>query len=394
MKTIMFVECGRSGYGGSFHSLYHTVVNLNPEKYRFVVVFFNKTIFYEKLTKCGIKCYYLNDPIYENCFTYKKFLLLKLNGFVLRYFSRLSVLIKYIVHLKTIHNMESIIRKEGVGLIHLNNQLSLNYMGLFSAKSTGIPCVVHLRTFNSGGLNSYKIAFATDIIRKYIAISKEIKYHWVDRGLDTKNIDVIYNILTSVQGDGMASGPVSLSSFCCGLKIIYVGRLIECKGVQFLLECFAQLANDNINNRLFLVGDGEYEGKTRELVSLLNIEDSVVFLGFRENPRPFIKQADLLVLPSKEEGFGRVLLEAMDVGTPVIGTRVGGIPEIVEHGVNGLLVNYGDVKSLNDSILKILKDGPFRDKLIRGGYETIRNKFRPDIYQRKLENIYDSLLLD
>ena len=60
-------------------------------------------------------------------------------------------------------------------------------------------------------------------------------------------------------------------------------------------------------------------------------------MGYRSNPLVFIRNADLLVLPSSEEGFGRVLLEAMDVGTPVIGTRVGGIPEIIDHKKNGYL---------------------------------------------------------
>jgi glycosyltransferase involved in cell wall biosynthesis len=98
------------------------------------------------------------------------------------------------------------------------------------------------------------------------------------------------------------------------------------------------------------------------------------------------------VLPSNNEPFGRVLLEAMYIGTPAIGTKTGGIPEIIEDGVSGLLVDYGDVKSLTDSMFKILKDRPFGDKLIRGGYETINSKFREDIYQKKLENVYDTLI--
>jgi len=100
----------------------------------------------------------------------------------------------------------------------------------------------------------------------------------------------------------------------------------------------------------------------------------------------------LLVLPSSEEGFGRVLLEAMDVGTPVIGTRVGGIPEIIEHGVNGLLVDYGDVDNLKRSIAEILNNNLLREEIIQGGYDTINSKFRVETYQGKLENIYDTLL--
>jgi len=392
MKTIMFVECGSSGYGGSFHSLYHTVVNLNPEKYRSVVVFLNKTFFYEKLTESGIRCYYLNDPIYKNCYTYKKFLLLKLNGFVLRYLSSMSVLVQYIIHLKTIHDMESIIRKECVDLIHLNNQLSLNYMGVFVAKSLSIPCVSHLRTFNSYGLNGSKISYAKKIKIKYIAISEKIKRHWVEKGLESKKVDVIYNVYQPVENGGLQNIDVAAMSEYDGFKIIFVGRIIECKGIPFLLESFKQVLDNDIRARLFLVGDGVDMKMIRGYVKTLGIEPYAVFMGYQENPGQFISIADLLILPSKEEGFGRVLLEAMDVGTPVIGTRIGGIPEVIEHGVNGLLVDYGDIEALKKSIIEIQEDKLLRKKLIQGGYETINSKFCVETYQGKLENVYDTLL--
>ena len=98
------------------------------------------------------------------------------------------------------------------------------------------------------------------------------------------------------------------------------------------------------------------------------------------------------MLPSNNEPFGRVLLEAMYIGTPAIGTKTGGIPEIIEDGVSGILVDYGDVETLKKSIIIILENDQVRKKLIRGGDETINSKFREDIYQRKLENVYDTLL--
>jgi glycosyltransferase involved in cell wall biosynthesis len=98
------------------------------------------------------------------------------------------------------------------------------------------------------------------------------------------------------------------------------------------------------------------------------------------------------VLPSSEEGFGRVLLEAMDVGVAVVGTKVGGIPEVIEHGTNGLLVDCGDSDDLKRSIIEILEDKLLRKKLIQGGYETINSKFRVETYQEKLENVYDNIL--
>jgi glycosyltransferase involved in cell wall biosynthesis len=78
----------------------------------------------------------------------------------------------------------------------------------------------------------------------------------------------------------------------------------------------------------------------------------------------------------------------MNIGTPVIGTKSGGIPEIIEDGINGLLVDYGDIEALKNSIIKILKNNSLREKIIQGGCETINSKFCVETHQEKLENVY------
>jgi glycosyltransferase involved in cell wall biosynthesis len=322
----------------------------------------------------------------------QKYILGKLNGFMLRYLPLFSVWFEYIIHRGTISKLTMLARRKNIDLIHLNNQIVLNFMGVFVAKSLSIPCVSHLRTFNSYGLNNSKILYTKRIMINYLAISEKIKRHWIEKGLDSKKIDVIYNVYQPSDDGALTDNDIPSVSEYDGYKIIFVGRLIECKGIPFLVKGFEQILNHNINAKLFLVGDGEEGDRLREDTSKLNIKQHVVFLGYRSNPQAFIRKADLLVLPSSEEGFGRVLLEAMDVGTPVIGTRIGGIPEIIEHGVNGFLVDYGDVDSLKQSIIAILKDESLRLKIIQGGYKTINTKFRVETYKEKLENIYDSFL--
>ncbi len=392
MRTILFVECGRSGYGGSFHSLYLTIKNLDRKKYKFNVVFFNKTVFYEKLTRAGTECHYIDDVIFSEGRRWQKYVLGKLNGFLLRYLPLFSVWFEYIIHRGTISKLTTLARRKNIELIHLNNQVVLNYMGVFITKSLGIPCISHLRTFNSYGLNKNKVDYLKKVNIRYVAISEKIKCHWVEKGLNPKKIDVIYNVCQSSDDDALPDSDIPSMSEYDGYKIIFVGRLIECKGIPFLVKGFGQILNNNINAKLFLVGDGEEENKLNEYISELNLKQHVVFLGYKTNPKAFIRKADLLVLPSSEEGFGRVLLEAMDDGTPVIGTRIGGIPEIIEHGINGLLVDHGDIDALKKSIIEILEDKLLRKKLIQGGYETINTKFRVETYKEKLENVYDNFL--
>ena len=392
IRNILFVECGRSGYGGSFHNLYLTIKNLSQRKYKFDIVFFNKSVFYERLSKTGTECHYIDDVIFSDGRMWQKYILGKLNGFMLRYLPLFSVWFEYIIHRGTISKLTMLTRRKNIDLIHLNNQVVLNFMGVFVAKFLSIPCVSHLRTFNSYGLNGSKISYAKKIMINYIAVSERIKGHWVEKGLDPKKVETIYNACQSVDNDVLCVNDVSVMSEYDGYKIIYVGRFTDCKGIPFLIESFSRALESNINAKLFLVGDGVEMGKIRTNVSLLNIESHVIFMGYQESPRNFISIADLLVLPSKEEGFGRVLLEAMEAGTPVIGTNIGGIPEIIEHELNGLLVSFGDVEQLKESMIRILTDDGFREKIICEGFRTINAKFSTNLYKNKMEKLYDSIM--
>lgn len=389
MKTILFIECGRSGYGGSFQSLYQTIKILNPAKYQSIVVFFNETLFYEKLRNEGIECYYLTDVICSNGGVFQKYLLGKINGFILRFLPRASIAAEYIIHFSAVKKLITLIRERKVDLIHLNNQPALNFLGLIAAKVANTPCVAHLRTFNSEGFNKYKVSYARRLNARFIAISKKIKEHWAGNGIEPERIEVIYNIFYPEERSDEKCIPLLTDYEGC--KILFVGRIAECKGIPFLLDSFSELTKNNIEARLFFVGEGEDLQKIKKRVLMCKMDKDVFFLGYTDNPQAILQHADVVVLPSKEEGFGRVLLEAMNAGVPVIGTRIGGIPEIIEHNINGMLVDYGDAVGLRDAMLRVLNDRPLRDKLISNGYETVRTRFAPEGYKEKIEKVYDSL---
>jgi len=391
-KTILFIESGTSGYGGSFHSLYQTIRVISSIKYQIIVIFFNETEFYEKLIEKGIECHYIPDYLYHKGKEFQARLLWKLNSLILKYLPALSIPWEYIVHISTIKQIKTLAQNKQVDLIHLNNQLARDFMGLFIAKSLQIPCVVHLRTFNSESINKHKIKYVENLRVRYIAISQRLKQHWSKKGLNEKDIDVIYNVfLPEDRGKVTDAIPQCLIDNH-GKNLIFVGRLIECKGLSFLLQSFAQLLDHIHHVRLFIVGNGEEEEALREKSRQLKIQDKLFFLGFHNNPQVLISKVDLLVLPSNKEGFGRVLLEAMHVGTPVIGTQIGGIPEIIEHEVNGLLVPYGNEKALKDAMYRILTSTSFKKRMIEGGMQTLRTRFQAEGYCEKLEHLYDTLL--
>ena len=195
----------------------------------------------------------------------------------------------------------------------------------------------------------------------------------------------------SYQDNEAENKDTALTTEYNGYKLIFVGRLIECKGISFLIESFKMVLNSGIQAKLYLVGSGEEENRLRELVYRQELEEDVIFLGYSSNPLPIIRKMDLLILPSKEEGFGRVLLEAMYAGIAVIGTKVGGIPEIVDNDVNGLLVPYGDVLALKEAILRVLNDEVLKQRIVNAGFYTLQSKFNRECYSGKLKNIYESM---
>ncbi|RQD76766.1 MAG: glycosyltransferase family 4 protein [Candidatus Syntrophonatronum acetioxidans] len=140
--------------------------------------------------------------------------------------------------------------------------------------------------------------------------------------------------------------------------ILFVGNLIELKGLMPLLRAFASISPSLPQARLVLVGEGPLKERLLQEASSLGIKDRVTFTGPLPHHRipTWMSAAHLFVLPSYQEGFGLVALEALACATPVVASRVGGLPEVVTHERDGLLVPPGEEKALAEKILLLLKD--------------------------------------
>ena len=391
-RTILFIECGQSGYGGSFQCLYLTIKSQCKEKFHFIVFFLNPSHFYDKLMKMGVECYYIEDIIFSGNHNWRKYILGKLNGFVLRVIPLFSVWCDFIVHSLTIYRILTIVKNKKIDIIHLNNQIVLNYFGLCIARILNIKCISHLRTFNSYGLTKSKISYANEIGVNYMAISEQIKNYWIEKGLPLESVATLYDPYPRLYENYSSSNNLEFIDSHGGYKLVFVGRLIECKGIPFLIESFKMILSSGIQAKLYLVGSGEEENRLRDLVYCQELGEDVIFLGYSSDPLAIIKRMDLLILPSKEEGLGRVLLEAMDIGIPVIGAEVGGIPEVIDNEVNGLLVPYGDKFALKEAILRVLNDEVLKNRIINAGFYTIQSKFNIEHYSDKLKNVYEAML--
>ncbi|MFY4858282.1 glycosyltransferase family 4 protein [Aliarcobacter butzleri] len=136
--------------------------------------------------------------------------------------------------------------------------------------------------------------------------------------------------------------------------IIFVGRLIDIKNIPMLLKGFSLFLGQEKNSKLIIIGDGNKKDDLKELVSSLNIKHNVLFKGNLEKDElgNYYNIADVCALTSHYDNFPNVLIEAMSFGVPCIGTNVGGIPSIIEDGVNGYIVNSNDEKMLASKFSK------------------------------------------
>lgn len=159
------------------------------------------------------------------------------------------------------------------------------------------------------------------------------------------------------------------------IKLICVSRLLERKGIQYLLQALADIRKENIS--LEIVGEGSFEANLKAMTLELELTQRVHFAGYcpRQELYKLYNQSDIFVLPSLTESFGLVFAEAMACGLPIIGTRVGGIPEIVLDNDNGILVPPHNVEALKEAILSLADDPALRKKIGRQNVQRIRKKF-------------------
>ena len=157
--------------------------------------------------------------------------------------------------------------------------------------------------------------------------------------------------------------------------ILSVAELHERKGLKYLIEAMPKVIENCPTCKLVLVGAGPDENTLKHLVKEKNIENHVIFLGYRKDIPHIMKSADIFVLPSEKEAFGLVLLEAMAAELPIIASEVGGIPEIIENGVNGMLIPPHDEDRIANAIIKLLNDPKTVDKFKTTGNKLLKKAF-------------------
>jgi len=215
---------------------------------------------------------------------------------------------------------------------------------------TGCPHVARL-----GGFYNLKYYRGCDWL---VANTRDIADYLIAEGVPKDRVHHQINFVP----DG-ADGPVFEGRCGDGPVIAALGRLHENKAFDTLIRAFAALPE----GVLWLAGEGPQRSMLGDLVDELGVAGRVAFLGWQEDPQAVIRGADILVCPSRHEPFGNVIAEGMACGKPVISTRTNGGRELIEDGVNGLLVPVDDTASMADAIAGLIADTALAARLAEGG---------------------------
>jgi glycosyltransferase involved in cell wall biosynthesis len=171
-------------------------------------------------------------------------------------------------------------------------------------------------------------------------------------------------------------------------QLVTVCRLVPAKGLDILLNACAELKNRGYDYVLHIIGDGPFRKELEEQARELGIYNETIFYGYTLHPEEFIPFFDIFVLPSRAESFGSVFAEAALSCLTLVGTDVGGIPEQIEDGVNGLLVPVEDYVALSDALEKVISDPSYRYVLARSAWEKAKSEYSLTHVVNLLKKLY------
>ena len=284
-------------------------------------------------------------------------------------------------------------RRTKTDIVHTRNAEAFFY-GFLGAKIAGVSRIIHSehgRTFNDRPLRFIVQRHFSRYTDRIFSVTEQLKHDLVRNiGIPASRIEVLYNGV-DLGRFKPASRPDILTQLGFqpnDVVVGTVGRLVTVKNYSLLLQAVRAL--DRADIKLALVGDGPERGALEKMATMLGLGKQVRFLGHRDNVSELLAAFDIFVLPSISEGMSNTLLEAMGAGIAVVASDVGGNPEIVNDGIDGLLFPSGNVEALASQLQSLLTNADRRAQLARGGRERVLHSFTIDAMISRYETLYES----
>jgi sugar transferase (PEP-CTERM/EpsH1 system associated) len=291
-----------------------------------------------------------------------------------------------------------LLKEHQIQVLHLHNSTAFFY-GVIAGKIARVPVIVYTEHARDVFPN-LKVRIADKLLsfftNRIVVVAGYLKNNLIKyEKFKEKKISVIHN--------GIDADCYNVKTDCREIRtklgidettnvVGIVARLDPIKNHKCLIKAMKQVISEKPKTVLLIIGDGPIRSGLEMLVSDLMLGRNIKFLGMRADIPELMAAMDVFVLCSRSEGLSITLLEAMAAGKPVVATNVGGNPELIEHGVNGLLVQPDDRDGLSKAIIACLNDKSKAETMGRAAQKKVSERFTADNMIKKYEEIYGDCL--
>ncbi len=383
---ILYVSFRSDFRDGTQISLYNLISNLKDLNLDITVAAPHRGRLFDEVKKFGIKGYGLRFSVLFP-----------------RWFKKGVVLQGIISFLRAFPLLPIFLSLKRIDLIHVNTLNTMDFA--VAGRLLFIPVVWHFRDpiFGSQwpGVQFTFLHLLSDRIICVSEFSRNLYRNFIRRyGFKDKSVVVLnaVNVDTFSAPHGGAKFREELGIDKSTIAVGLIGNIAERKGIDtFLDTAKAIIVKNRLKDTEFLfliVGKAvsEYARGLHSRIEKWGLSDRIILLGFRSDIEEVISGLDICVLPSTVEPFGRVIVESMLLGTPVIGSRSGGIPEIIEDGKSGLLVRPGDEDDLSEKIRLLSSDKKLYDRLVKNGRKRVVERFNMKRHVDGVLEVYQDLI--
>jgi glycosyltransferase involved in cell wall biosynthesis len=283
-------------------------------------------------------------------------------------------------------------------LLHAHDYKT-NVLSVLLGRWFRIPVMTTMHGYvtRGGRLESYYLIdrWALRRMQHVVAVSEDLYRHAAELRVPRSRLSLIENAIDVAQY--RRSRPVGAAKQRIGLSanratVGAVGRLSPEKSFDLLIRSVDQLLSRGSDVELLIVGEGPERARLEQLIARLGRGDRIRLLGYRSDLPDWFEAMDVFALSSLREGLPNVVLEAMALETPVVATRVAGVPRLVRDGENGLLVEPNAPDQLADALARLLADPALRARLARAGRRTVEDGYSFAARMDKVRALYDGLL--
>jgi glycosyltransferase involved in cell wall biosynthesis len=361
-------------FGGAERVVLSLIKNINRDRFELVPVLFTRArlldnIFFKELRGIGKKYFTIFTDNHK---------------------------IKYLNPLANFFEAYSVLRKNNFDLVHTHGY-RCDVLGIIMAKLTGLPVVSTCHGFISNDLNLKFYNTVDRFLLRYadrvMAVSEGIKTDLLSNGIKESRTTLIQNAveqngnkeqLTQNRRAKRRLFNIEEKEFVIG----YIGRLSEEKGIKYLLEAHTLLTKEGAPIKMLIIGDGSQRKELEKSAKKSGNGGSVIFAGFQNDVEDWLPAMDVFVLPSLTEGTPMSLLEAMAGGIPVVASSVGGVPQVIESGKNGILVSPGKSEEIKKAVLALYSNETLRKSLASEAEKSIKLRYDVRQWIAKVETEY------